>query len=150
MRLPGVKYEGAQEGRTHCAAFQNCSRQFPRSRARCSDVGICSQKLLVAARRSTTEYEKISESRTNAHRDTAQSARHTEFNPVSCYIGERATISDHSIRHMLEWSGTPHQILQPAISSLLIHFSTLQFSATHLVQRFSLEGSLVHALDYHH
>ena len=68
--------EGAQEHRRHCAAFQNCSRQFARSRAQCSNVGIYLQKFLVATWRSPTKSRKVSESRIRAQKHMARGAKH--------------------------------------------------------------------------
>ena len=132
--------------RTQSVAFQNYSRQCLRSHARCSDVEIYLRKLLVAAQRNPTKSTKVSEPRIRAHTDMKRSARHQ--NSINSVTRLR-TSKNHRPQHppYAPSSGTPIRSCNPVS---WIQFNTLQFTATHLMQRSSPEGSLVHAPDYTH
>ena len=119
-QILGVK--APRKRRTQIAAFQNCSRQCLKSRARCSDVEIFLQKLMVATRRSPTESRQISGSRIRAHTDTTRSARH-QNSINSVYTTENEQESQTTASTICSPIRDTHQIL--SIPVFWIHFNTL-------------------------
>ena len=100
---------------------------------------------LVAARCKSHQIEKVSEYR-KAHTSThSTKAADAESRIKSCYT--QWTSKNHRPQHppYVRSSGIPIRSYNPVF---WIHFNTLSFTATHLMQMSSPEGSLVHAPDY--
>ena len=131
-------------GRPSCAP--NLSRQYLKIVQDAANSSFQSN-YLVAAHCKSYQIEKVSEYR-NAHMHTHNTkATDTESRTKGCYT--QRTSKNHRPQHppYARSSGTPIRFYN---SVFWIHFNTLWFTATHVIQRSSPKGSLVHVLDYTH
>ena len=127
--------------------FQNCSRQCPlysRTMQRSDEIALNSCWPPGAG---PIRIQKVSEwekAHTRSHCTRPLRRRVNQQQLLHC---KRARITTTACTICSRPSGTPIRSYNPVF---WIHFNTLWFTATHLMQRSSPEGSLVHASDYTH